>query len=162
MTQLGFSHRLIPSDADFIKLAIKYDLILAATLFSLWMIVLVQTGLPKLMFDYHNFKLSEATFRETMRYLAMMMTSVSVNWYVPFNRIIYASLYVALLGGNKAIDIRRIDKEMVMLCGFLALVFLLMNLFGFFLGVLCLLVSSPFLFLVQEFIKFRKLKESRG
>ncbi|EFH51948.1 predicted protein [Arabidopsis lyrata subsp. lyrata] len=75
--------------------------------------------------------------------------------------LVISSLFdAALLGNDKTIDFKKFGKELAMMIyGFLALVFLLMYLFGFFLGVLCLPVSPPSLLLVQQFVEQRNVKE---
>ncbi|OAP03984.1 hypothetical protein AXX17_AT3G38530 [Arabidopsis thaliana] len=155
MKQVGFSYRLIPSDADFIKFTIKYDMILVATMISLWMMFL---GEKPEFFDFDNFELSKVTFRGTMGILGIMMAGA--NWCGPNNCIIFA-LFDAALYGYKTIGFKRIGKELAMIYGFLALAFLLMYLFGFFFGVLWLLVSPPSLLLGFQFLKRRNVKESQ-
>ncbi|KAG7627360.1 Protein MS5, partial [Arabidopsis thaliana x Arabidopsis arenosa] len=147
--------KLIPSDADFIKFTIKYDMILVATMISLWMMFL---GEKPEFFDFDNFELSKVTFRGTMGILGIMMAGA--NWCGPNNCIIFA-LFDAALYGYKTIGFKRIGKELAMIYGFLALAFLLMYLFGFFFGVLWLLVSPPSLLLGFQFLKRRNVKESQ-
>ncbi|EOA25587.1 hypothetical protein CARUB_v10018935mg [Capsella rubella] len=151
--QVRFSHKLIPSDAEFIKFAIKYNIILIATLVSLGRMGKLE------MIDLDNFELSKVTFHETMGMLARMMAFF--YWHGSTQCITSAMLEDK--SKTNTTGFKRIDIEVPMLSGFLTLAFYLMNLFGFFFGLLCLTISPPSLFLVQEFVKRRRrnLKESQ-
>ncbi|EOA25517.1 hypothetical protein CARUB_v10018861mg [Capsella rubella] len=137
----GYSNRFIPSEADFNNLAIMYNILVVATLIPVGMI-----GQSKYM-DSYNFEISKVTF-----HAAVLM---AISYYC-------GCAFCILLGLDDELDVSfRSLKEKAMVCGFLTLAFVLMNLFGFFAGVMCLLVSPPFMFLVQQFLKFRNVKESQ-
>ncbi|XP_019098766.1 PREDICTED: uncharacterized protein LOC109132105, partial [Camelina sativa] len=86
-------------------------ILIVATLIALWMI-----GEPV---DYENFEISKASFRETMRILAIMMATL---YYAVSVQVLFA----LVIG---VINHIRFVKEMGLLHGFLTLAFFLMNLF---------------------------------
>ncbi|CAE6075128.1 unnamed protein product [Arabidopsis arenosa] len=143
MKKTGMTCRWIASDAVFNKLSIKFNVLVVAT-----MILLRMTSRESIKFE--NFEIWKVTFREAMGLLTLMMASLyysgSFRW-----------ILTDLLKFNDPLV--RIDKELAMLYGFLTLAFYLMNLFGFFWGLLWLPVSPPSLLLVLRFAKSRNVKE---
>ncbi|KAG7559681.1 hypothetical protein ISN45_Aa05g012690 [Arabidopsis thaliana x Arabidopsis arenosa] len=143
MKKTGLTCRWIASDAVFNKFSIKFNVLVVATL-----ILLRMTW--REFIDFENFEISKVTSREAMGLLTLMMAcfyySGSFRWILS-----------DLLEFNDPLV--RIDKELAMLYGFLTLAFYLMNLFGFFWGLLWLPVSPPSLLLVLRFAKSRNVKE---
>ncbi|CAL9247702.1 unnamed protein product [Arabidopsis halleri] len=148
MKKTGMTCRWIASDAVFNKFSIKFNVLVVATL-----ILLRVTSRESI--DFVNFEIWKVTFRDAMGLLTLMMAflyySGSFRWIVSdFLKFNYPLV--------------RIDKELAMLYGFLTLAFYLMNLFGFFWGILWLPVSPPSFLLVLRFAKSRNrrnVKESQ-
>ncbi|KAL9277753.1 hypothetical protein AtEden1_Chr00c002g0322511 [Arabidopsis thaliana] len=142
MTQRGFTYRLIPSDEYFIKFTLTLNVILVATVLILYN-MMSRARDP----EFVNFELSNLTLRQWMWLLAEWM---ALSCCYKSTHCVVSTWY-----DGKTIDFERIDKEIATVYGFFTLVFLLMNFFGFFWGVLCLLVSPPFLFLVIRQVQKR-------
>ncbi|XP_024006294.1 uncharacterized protein LOC112082880 [Eutrema salsugineum] len=99
MKKVGFTYRLIPSDEDFAKFAVKYNILLLATLISLWAMVLGRSGKPDVI-DLENFEISEVTFRETMGLLAALMGFSYWRESYQFVFGLFPHEYVRILGNH--------------------------------------------------------------
>ncbi|CAD5324868.1 unnamed protein product [Arabidopsis thaliana] len=138
MKKMGLTCRWIASDTVFNRLSLKFNALVVVTL------ILLRMWGESNFIDFVNFEISKVTFREAMGLLTLMMAYFyylgSLRWIVS-----------ELLELNDPLV--RIDKELAMIYGFLTLAFYLVNLFGFFWGILWLLVSPPSILLVIRFAK---------